>query len=452
MATRQYIGARYVPLFYNGTGGSAAWTANTQYEALTIVTRNGNSYTSRKQVPANIGAPESNPEYWVSTGLYNEQVEQYRQEVAGIAEDVQNLESSVNDSISQMESDIAEIEETVTPKPNVIMIGDSYGHASGSGNGWIDKLKNMLSISTGNLFESAIGGAGFNINLSPNDFNTMFNTLKNSMTAEQIADVGLVIIAGGSNDMGIEESTLTANVKTCINNISTSCPNAKIYIGEISGSIANNFATAQLPRIITAYKSAVSIDRVYYLNNVEYCLHLRDNLNADLIHPNATGYTELANAIFAALKDSYNYRKTVFANTFTFVSGGSGGDCSYLLDIDNNYAQITFCIPIDVTLATAVTFEYNQSTKLGSFANKAVIGAASDYYNFNRTFFQTQATVRFTSNQSLHTIMCECWIDENGDLYIRNRDAMASGSSAGFSSIDRFILPRLQISAPSVGC
>ena len=80
MALRQYIGARYVPKFYE----NGDWTANTAYEALTIVTRNGNSYTSKKPVPASVGAPENNPDYWVSTGIYNAQVEELREDIDDI--------------------------------------------------------------------------------------------------------------------------------------------------------------------------------------------------------------------------------------------------------------------------------------------------------------------------------------------------------------------------------
>lgn len=78
MSTRQYIGARYVPKFYDYEG-SSEWRSGVPYEALTIVTRNGNSYTSKIPVPATIGNPESNPDYWVSTGIYNQQIEEYRQ-------------------------------------------------------------------------------------------------------------------------------------------------------------------------------------------------------------------------------------------------------------------------------------------------------------------------------------------------------------------------------------
>ena len=75
MATRQYIGARYVPKFAN----PIEWAKEKSYEALTIETYLNNSYTSKKSVPANTEITDTN--YWVITGNYNAQVEQYRQEV-----------------------------------------------------------------------------------------------------------------------------------------------------------------------------------------------------------------------------------------------------------------------------------------------------------------------------------------------------------------------------------
>lgn len=95
MATRQYIGARYVPQFFSGVNGSPEWVSGLAYDALTIVTRLNASYTSRKNVPSNVGAPESNPEYWVITGNYNAQVELYRQEVEEIKDSVDVLEKAV---------------------------------------------------------------------------------------------------------------------------------------------------------------------------------------------------------------------------------------------------------------------------------------------------------------------------------------------------------------------
>lgn len=82
MATRQYIGARYVPKFATPT----EWNSALSYEGLTIVTHLGNSFTSKKPVPAGIDI--SNTDYWANTGNYNAQVEQYRQEVENVKETV----------------------------------------------------------------------------------------------------------------------------------------------------------------------------------------------------------------------------------------------------------------------------------------------------------------------------------------------------------------------------
>lgn len=87
MAVRQYIGARYVPKFYENADNTAEWRSGVAYEPLTIVTYNGNSYTSKIEVPASVGNPSANPSYWISTGIYNEQIEQYRQLAERAAED-----------------------------------------------------------------------------------------------------------------------------------------------------------------------------------------------------------------------------------------------------------------------------------------------------------------------------------------------------------------------------
>lgn len=71
---RQYIGARYVPLFAD----PIEWVNTRVYEPLTIVLHAGNSYTSRQYVPTGIDI--NNTDYWANTGNYNAQIEQYRNE------------------------------------------------------------------------------------------------------------------------------------------------------------------------------------------------------------------------------------------------------------------------------------------------------------------------------------------------------------------------------------
>lgn len=77
---RQYVGARYVPKFAN----PIEWNQNAAYEALTIVTYLGSSYTSKIPVPA--GTDILNKQYWVLTGNYNAQVEEYRKAVQDLTD------------------------------------------------------------------------------------------------------------------------------------------------------------------------------------------------------------------------------------------------------------------------------------------------------------------------------------------------------------------------------
>ena len=87
-----YVGHRYVPKIFG------EWDNTKIYEPLSIVQYQGASYTSRQPVP--IGVDINNEEFWVVTGNYNAQVEQYRQDVRKLESDVTNL----NDNIIEVET------------------------------------------------------------------------------------------------------------------------------------------------------------------------------------------------------------------------------------------------------------------------------------------------------------------------------------------------------------
>lgn len=90
MALKQYVGARYVPL-PDGT-----WDATKDYEPLTIVDdANGNSYTSRKAVPA--GTPLTNKEYWVLTGNFS-------QALRNLQDDVNALDTRLSGEIGALDT------------------------------------------------------------------------------------------------------------------------------------------------------------------------------------------------------------------------------------------------------------------------------------------------------------------------------------------------------------
>lgn len=98
VGTRQYIGARYVPIFGRKGETSIQWDNTKPYEPLTIVLYQGNSYTSRQYVPT--GVEISNEEFWALTGNYNAQIEQYRTEVEGFADDIADATQIANDALA----------------------------------------------------------------------------------------------------------------------------------------------------------------------------------------------------------------------------------------------------------------------------------------------------------------------------------------------------------------
>lgn len=87
LINRQYVGARYVPKIMG------EWNKALQYEALSVVTYMGNSFTSKVPVPANVEI--NNTDYWVNTGNYNAQVEEYRKEALAAKELANNTNSDL---------------------------------------------------------------------------------------------------------------------------------------------------------------------------------------------------------------------------------------------------------------------------------------------------------------------------------------------------------------------
>lgn len=98
MAVTQYIGARYVPNF----ASPIEWNNTRTYDPLTIVTHQGNSYTSRQFVPQGVNI--ANDTFWALTGNYNAQIEQYRQEVANLSAEMAEKFATVNAGIDDIRS------------------------------------------------------------------------------------------------------------------------------------------------------------------------------------------------------------------------------------------------------------------------------------------------------------------------------------------------------------
>jgi|SRR5699024_831928 len=147
-----YVGNRYVPKIM-GT-----WDKLKDYEGLSIVTWEGVSYTSKKRVPA--GVDILNEEFWVVTGNYHQQVENYRQELREVQgqvndelervekeldEEVDSIKTNLNSELEKMDNEISNVNEdlkTKADKTTVEKLGNDLNQAESD----INELKNKSEI------------------------------------------------------------------------------------------------------------------------------------------------------------------------------------------------------------------------------------------------------------------------------------------------------------------
>nr|DAM07115.1 MAG TPA: lipolytic enzyme [Caudoviricetes sp.] len=297
LINRQYVGARYVPKIMG------EWNKALQYEALSIVTYLGNSFTSKVPVPANIDI--SNETYWVNTGNYNAQVEEYRKETA-------QLKKDLNNEIINRKDD---------SKDNILWIGDSYSV------NYNHKLPNGVRymLNAKNWYEYSKGGAGFAGAWAGANFNDLIEEAKKQMSASQKEMIKYVYIVGGANDSNFSWPDIKSKIISTVNNARNSFPNAQVCF--IFASCAYNTYLD----LLTKFKNMCNDNLMpcifampyYYLSGAFY--------NTDNVH-----YTEDAtNYIISVISNlicGSNYIPTVTVDT---------GQASFEGWATNNKLQVT---------------------------------------------------------------------------------------------------------------
>ena len=293
----QYIGARYVPKFYEGT--DSAWVSGVAYEPLTIVTYAGNSYTSKKPVPASVGSPNDNPEYWVSTGVFNQQVESLIEEIQQTQAD---LETAISTTVPQMIND--------SKKKSIICLGDSYNQAWNPDlqttiKGWGARVIDAYDLTIGtNAWNLAEGGIGFYVT-GPGGHNalTLLQTL--SLTDAQKLAVTDICAFLGYNDNNSSWTEIHNGALAFIRYCNATYPNAAVRLGMPGWNIASSDSASNIRgRLLTV------IDAIYhahedaglktaaatYLNSC-FLLHRASGMCSDGIHPNDGGLNAMCQAI-----------------------------------------------------------------------------------------------------------------------------------------------------------
>lgn len=318
MSVRQYIGARYVTKIYENTldPSSAEWQAGVNYEPLTMVTYNYGSYLSKKQVPASVGDPASNPTYWAQTGFYNGQI--------------LSLQAQI-DAINAILSPI-------TTEKKVLCIGDSYGMKITQN--WPYHLKNFLGLDSDHFTNACVTNSGF---VGNTGYATFLEQIQNASDKDTYTDI---VIIGGFNDaydsngnmpssnalytaIGDTVAYIKANYPN-VSNVYLGCPAFVLTDGPEFAKI--DAMRTNINKVKSIYCQAAGQTGMSYISELDYTLHTRSAFNTSdytygcVFHPSSAGNKLIAQAVSVHMqKGTYSVIMEAATTTVsTFETGYSG--------------------------------------------------------------------------------------------------------------------------------
>ena len=340
---RQYVGARYVPVFAN----PLEWSDTREYEPLTIVTYRGNSYTSMQYVPTSISIADT--AYWALTGNFNAQVEAYRAEVRAFDDRINANAAAINANAAAISANAAAIAQEKTDRTTNVMLafGDSYGvDTISQGPVWCEITANKLQATE--LHNYCVGGATFNTTKEKNFFVQVDKAISEIKNPEYVKYVGIV---GGTND---GSNSIVNAIVSLVAKINSAFPNAVIGIG-LNASKQDILSYGAKQKRIAAlnlngnFATPVFIDSVVYTQLADGCM-MDDN-----IHPTAKGSNRIGTLMTCVLKGAIGSvvatneavnPQIISSNLRTFVPTMIGRRIQYIGSIDTTSSTATI---IDLT-------------------------------------------------------------------------------------------------------
>ena len=358
---RQYVGARYVPLFAE----PLEWSSTRGYESLTVVLHEGNSYTSRQSVP--VGIDINNTAYWAETGNYNAQIEAYRQEVRAfdgritananaISAETQARESEVAEAMADIAAETqARISgdnalalrmdnlEKQTPMQdesgrNAVFIGDSYMAPTTS---YPQKLAYFISQLMGwTMYNYAYGGSGW-VDEAGAAMNFYHQIQK---AAQQITipvnSVDYVVISGGFNDWN-DPTPLTYNqlysaaVQT-IKEARAQFPNAQIIA--IPMTFRNYGVDVHMHDLYSAIVAGIAASGVAVKVIKDAYMWQLGFKNVDGVHPTVDLYKIMAQNVVSKVMGGDVKTSRLYSQTL------SGGGISTTLNFIIDGGMVSACL------------------------------------------------------------------------------------------------------------
>lgn len=320
-----YTGMRYVPVFAD----PAEWSSANSYEALEIVTHEGNSYTSKIPVP--VGIDISNGQYWVLTGNYNAQVESYRKEVEA-------LKASTEQGFSDIRAYVAQEVDTTA-----VYIGNSYTEGVGgtSSGGLFGQTSKMFT----NAFKYTSSGAGFLINsVTTESFNDLLNKAIQDTKVTNSEVTHLILIGAWGESRSLAELGATnwinqeqAAMKTLADNAKANFPNLRRIVYYWAESrripIINTGGAFDSPE--WSYRVHNNIDFMTRKSGIEYggwigwsIWQNQTAFSADNYHPNDIGYGIMGEQLIKSFHGDLEYfaRTCQVTDAYSSIIPGITGD------------------------------------------------------------------------------------------------------------------------------
>lgn len=339
MALRQYIGARYVPVF------AGEWDINKTYEPLSIVTvANVGSYTSKKYVPAGVAITDT--DYWVESANLSGQL-------SALTTRVDNLDSEYGDLLNY----------SLNTARRIVTIADSYGEHPSISDNWQQKVE-TLGSGVDYWYHMHQNGAGY---YRPgHEISTYYNSVKgNIVDKDTITDV---IICLGQNDA----SESAGNVRNAAYNffveVHGDMPNAHIWVGypEAMTYLSDSQMNSMI-NIIAGIEAVTSrLNYCTWMRDLEYIMHdtaMEDSGSPG--HPTSAGATEIARGVLCYINGgSYKYS----FSTKTTVNWADGDTSDAIITLDGPVSKI-YLEGIIKSSGTTITLTSNSWVKVGDIAS-----------------------------------------------------------------------------------
>ena len=340
---RQYVGARYVPVFAN----PLEWSDTREYEPLTIVTYQGNSYTSMQYVPTSISIADT--AYWALTGNFNAQMEAYRAEVRAFDDRINANAAAINANAAAIKENAAAIAQEKTDRTTNVMLafGDSYGvDTISQGPVWCEITANKLQATE--LHNYCVGGATFNTTKEKNFFVQVDKAISEIKNPEYVKYVGIV---GGTND---GSNSITDAIVSLVAKINSAFPNAVIGIG-LNASKQDILSYGAKQKRIAALNLNGNFDTPVFIDSVVYTQLANGCMMADNIHPTTKGSNRIGTLMTCVLKGAIGSvvatneavnPQIISSNLRTFIPSMIGHRIQYNGTIDTTSSSSTI---VDLT-------------------------------------------------------------------------------------------------------